>query len=186
VGTGQINSPASSGSTEQHAPLSEPQCRATLPTSRPAIAAPPADFDHKSPLPPQPTADQLDQEVPLQAPHSASCVFTERVNNGAYHLQPSMNCGDTAPTTSNTYPPEKPHTGQLTGINYWFWWTYAWQRVSTATSPMQSPAPNFPPIILRSSSHSQPKQFFAYPNPDPATRRQIGMLSATFSMRDYY
>jgi hypothetical protein len=45
VGTGQINPPASSGSTEQHAPSRESQCRATLPTV--SIAAPSADFDHK-------------------------------------------------------------------------------------------------------------------------------------------
>jgi hypothetical protein len=55
--------------------------------------------------------------------------------------------------TSNTYPPENPHTGQLTGINYRIWWTFASPRVSPATSPMQSPASNFPRIILRSSSH---------------------------------
>jgi hypothetical protein len=42
-----MNPPASSGSTEQHAPSSEPQCRATLPTV--SNAAPSADFDHKLP-----------------------------------------------------------------------------------------------------------------------------------------
>jgi hypothetical protein len=47
VGTGQINPPASSGSTEQHALSSEPQCRATLPIV--SNATPSADFDHKSP-----------------------------------------------------------------------------------------------------------------------------------------
>jgi hypothetical protein len=36
--------------------------------------------------------------APLPAPHNASCVFTERANKSAYHLQPSTNCGDTAPT----------------------------------------------------------------------------------------
>jgi hypothetical protein len=126
VGTGQINSPAPSNSTEQNAPSSEPQCRATLPTSRPAIATPSADFDYKSPghrsnavsrlrpqvarpslrrqptstasrpLPPQPSADQLHQEAPLQATHNASCVFTERVNKGVYQLLPSINCGPSA------------------------------------------------------------------------------------------
>jgi hypothetical protein len=61
VGTSQISPPASSGSTEHHAPSSESQRRATFPTvsnaahqptsttSRPAIAAPSVDFDHKSP-----------------------------------------------------------------------------------------------------------------------------------------
>jgi hypothetical protein len=47
VGTGQINPPALSGSAEQHTPSSEPQCRATRPTV--SIAAPSANFDHKSP-----------------------------------------------------------------------------------------------------------------------------------------
>jgi hypothetical protein len=90
-------------------------------------AAPSADFDHKSPghrsavsrlrpqvarpsqhrqptsttcrpLPLRPTAEQQHQEAPLQAPHNSSCVFTERVNKGAYHLQPSMDCG------GNTHP----------------------------------------------------------------------------------
>jgi hypothetical protein len=47
LGTGPINSLASSGSTEQHALSSEPQCRATLLIV--SNAAPSADFDHKSP-----------------------------------------------------------------------------------------------------------------------------------------
>jgi hypothetical protein len=61
--TDQINSQTSSVFTEQHALSSEPQCRATLPivsnaapsqptsttTSLPAITAPSADFNHKSP-----------------------------------------------------------------------------------------------------------------------------------------
>jgi hypothetical protein len=33
--------------------------------------------------------------APPQAPHNPSRVFTERVNKGAYHPQPSINCGDT-------------------------------------------------------------------------------------------
>jgi hypothetical protein len=31
--------------------------------------------------------------APPQALHNASCVFTERVNKSAYHLQPNINCG---------------------------------------------------------------------------------------------
>jgi hypothetical protein len=30
--------------------------------------------------------------VTSKAPHNASCVFTERVNKSAYHLQPNINC----------------------------------------------------------------------------------------------
>jgi hypothetical protein len=142
VGTGQINPPAPSGSTEQHAPSSEPQFRATFPTSSPAIAmptsttsrlaiaAPSADFEHKSPghhsavsrlraqvaRPSQrrqptsstsrlaiaaPSAD-FEHKSPAasatnrrpatsRAPHNASCVFTECVNKGVYHLQPNLN-----------------------------------------------------------------------------------------------
>jgi hypothetical protein len=33
--------------------------------------------------------------VTSRAPHNASCVFTERINKSAYHLQPNINCGDT-------------------------------------------------------------------------------------------
>jgi hypothetical protein len=95
VGTSQINSLASSGFTEQHAPSSELQWRATLPAVLQA-ATPSADFNYKSPghrnQPPTITS---------RAPHNASCVFTKHVNETAYHLQPNINCGDTAPTTRN-------------------------------------------------------------------------------------
>jgi hypothetical protein len=37
--------------------------------------------------------------APLHAPHNASCVYTERANKSAYHLQPSINCvGEYPPT----------------------------------------------------------------------------------------
>jgi hypothetical protein len=90
VGTRQINSLASSDFTEQHAPSSEPQWRATFPAVFLA-ATPSADFNYSCP------AIAINRRpvtlrAPSQAPHNESCVFTERVNKSAYHLQPSIDC----------------------------------------------------------------------------------------------
>jgi hypothetical protein len=70
-------------SAEQHTQQSPTQRRQPTSTS-------------SRPLPPQPTADQLHQEAPLEAQHNASCVITERVNKGVFHLQPIINCGPSA------------------------------------------------------------------------------------------
>jgi hypothetical protein len=95
VGTSQINSLALLGFTEstpqraspsenQHSQQSSKQQRRrpTSTTSRPAIA-----------INRRPVASR----TPPQAPHNANCVFTEFVNRSAYHLQPSINCGDPPP-----------------------------------------------------------------------------------------
>jgi hypothetical protein len=111
VGTGQINPPASSGCTEQHAPSSGPQCRATLPTV--SNAAPSADFGYKSPghrnavsrlrlqvarcLRNQPPTSNI-KKIHFRAPHNASCVFTEHVNKRRIPSTPSINCGPSAHT----------------------------------------------------------------------------------------
>jgi hypothetical protein len=103
VGTSRINSLASSGFTEQHASPSEPQWRATPPAVFQA-ATPSAYFNYSRPvitINRQPVTSR----APPQDPHNASCVFTERVNKRAYHLQPSINCGDTPPhSVSNLIP----------------------------------------------------------------------------------
>jgi hypothetical protein len=81
VGTSQINSLASSGFTDQHAPSSEPQWRATFPAVVQA-ATPSADLNYSRPA----IAINLrpvTSRAPLQAPHKASCVFPERANKSA-------------------------------------------------------------------------------------------------------
>jgi hypothetical protein len=78
---GLTHSLASSGLTEQHAPSSEPQGGATLPAVFQA-ATPSADFSYSRP------AIAINRRpVTSRAPHNASCVFTERANKSAYHLQ---------------------------------------------------------------------------------------------------
>jgi hypothetical protein len=98
VGTSQINSLASSGFTKQHAPSSEPQWRATFPAVFQA-ATPSADLNYNRPAI-SINRRPVTSRAPLQAPHNASCVFTERVNKSAYHLQPSINCEGIPPTKS--------------------------------------------------------------------------------------
>jgi hypothetical protein len=102
VETSQINSLASSGFTEQHAPSSELQWKAILPAVFQA-ATPSADFNYKSPGHHAITTNRrpVTSRTLPQASHNISCVFAERANKSAYHLQPSINCGDT-PTTENT------------------------------------------------------------------------------------
>jgi hypothetical protein len=97
VGTSQINSLASSGFTEQHAPSIEPQWRATLPAVFQA-ATPSADLNYSHP------AIAINRRpVTPRAPHNASCVFTERANKNAYHLQPNINCGIPPPHCQSIY-----------------------------------------------------------------------------------
>jgi hypothetical protein len=94
-----------------HASPSEPQRRAsTLPavskqqrrqptstTTLPAIAGPSADINHKSLSASATNGDTAPtSKAAPQSPHNLSRVFTERVNKGAYHPQPSINCGPNA------------------------------------------------------------------------------------------
>jgi hypothetical protein len=54
--------------------------------------------------------------APLQAPHNASCVFTERANKSAYHLHTNINCGDTAPTKEDKE--KSPQKADIYTLNY--------------------------------------------------------------------
>jgi hypothetical protein len=99
VGSSRINSLASSGFTEPNAPSSEPQWRATLPAVFQA-ATPSADLNYSLPaiaINRRPVTSR----ALLQAPHNASCVFTERANKSAYHLQPNINCVGISPRQEN-------------------------------------------------------------------------------------
>jgi hypothetical protein len=88
---------ASSGFTEQHASSSGLQWRATLLAVFQA-ATPSAEFNYSRP------AIAINRRpVTSRVSHNASCVFTERVNKIAYHLQSNINCGN--PHSGKTVSP---------------------------------------------------------------------------------
>jgi hypothetical protein len=97
-------------------PIERAPVKSNTPSSLRA-ATPSADFNYSRPDIAINRRPVTSRALP-QALHNASCVFTERSNKSAYHLQPSINCGDTPPHTEGSVTNTNTHQGfvKITGL----------------------------------------------------------------------